>query len=111
MPRVKAAVSRDHELSVLAFLRDRMESPEGVVSSIGNVARETGLTVHQARAALRRLGKNGLVETIHRSFPNGASAENAYRPTQAGLDELAGAACTPCCNSLAEQGKYDERTV
>ena len=108
MPRVKAAVSRDHELSVLAFLRDRMESPEGVVSSIGNVARETGLTVHQARAAL---GKNGLVETIHRSFPNGASAENAYRPTQAGLDELAGAACAPCCNPLAEQGQYDERAV
>lgn len=111
MPRVKAAVSRDHELSVLAFLRDRMESPEGVVSSIGNVARETGLTVHQARAALRRLGRSGLVETIHRSFPNGASAENAYRPTQAGLDELAGAACTPCCNPLAEQGQCDERTV
>lgn len=88
MPRVKAAVSHGHELSVLAFLRDRMESPEGVVSSIGNVARETGLTVHQARAALQRLGKNGLVETIHRSFPNGASAENAYRPTQAGLDKL-----------------------
>lgn len=91
MPRVKTAVSRERELAVLAFLCDRSKGPEGVVVSIEGIAGETGLTYSQARAALQRLVRADMVSIDARSYPNGASAENAYRPTKTGLSAFAAA--------------------
>lgn len=89
MPRVKAAVSRERELVVLAFLCSNLKGSQGVVVSLKGIAGETGLTYSQVRAALRRLTRGGMVSIDARSYPNGASAENAYRLTQTGFSILA----------------------
>lgn len=89
MPRVKAAVSRERELIVLSCIRSRLGGPDGAIISITGIARETELTVHQARAALRRLTRDGLIRAGSRTYPDGVSAANSYRLTQAGFDALA----------------------
>ena len=85
MPRVKESVSRAREVIVLDYVRSHLDGPEGAVISLMGIAHGTGLTVHQARAALRRLSRNGALSVVPRSYPNGASAENSYRLTESGF--------------------------
>lgn len=88
MPRVKTAVSKAREIKVLACVHSHLDGSEGAVISIAGVASETGLTVHQARAALNRLSRSGAVSVVPRNYPNGASAENSYRLTREGFARL-----------------------
>lgn len=89
MSRVKAAVSHAREMQVLACVHEHATGLEGAVISITALARMTGLTSHQARAALQRLAHAGLLEVRSRRLLNGATAENSYFLTQAGFDALA----------------------
>ena len=103
MSRVKAAVARERELAVLACLQEHLDGAEGAVISIAGVARETGLSACQARSALQRLTRKRLVDVGSRSFPNGASAENLYRLTQAGFALLEDGDRAPGCEQQSSQ--------
>lgn len=104
MPRVKASVSRERELRVLSCLRAHADKAGDAVISIASVGCAAGLTAIQARSALQRLVRAGLIVVIPRNLPNGASAENAYRLTQKayGTDDGSRAVPTEACSLLAE---------
>lgn len=95
MAKVKRDVSHARELQVLAYLLRRSGGCGEVAASISRTARDTGLSRSEARGALRRVADNGLVEVLPQQLPNGSSAENVYRFTQAGLEALALAVCDP----------------
>lgn len=82
---MKSSVSAGRELAVLACVQAHLDGPRGAVVSIANVAAKTGLSACQARCALQRLVRKGALDATRRTHPNGASAENSYRITRAGL--------------------------
>lgn len=93
MPKVKRSVAHARELRVLAYLLVRSNGSGRAVVSISRTALDTGLSVSETRGALKRAADNGLVRVFPRKLPNGASAENQYRLTQAGLRALSLAVC------------------
>lgn len=93
MAKVKKSVAHARELQVLAHLLACSDGRGRAIVSISRTASDTGLSVSEARGALRRAADNGLVQVFPRRLSNGASAENLYRLTQAGLQALDSAAC------------------
>lgn len=102
MPRVKASVSDERERAVLTCVRSHLTGSEGAVVSIANIASETALAAHQARAALQRLVRKGALSVTARSYPNGASAENSYRITPVGFALFETAEHTTDCEQLSQ---------
>lgn len=88
MPKVKTEVSRRREFLVLAFIAEHVKESEEAVLSLKDIAAGVDISAAATRGALHRLSKNGLIVTMPRYYPNGASAENAYLITQRGLELL-----------------------
>lgn len=85
--RVKNSVAHEHRLRLLRIIGDGCGA-EGCVASIKELAAAGGLTPACARSALRALVRTGLVRTVHRTYPDGGNAANAYFLTPEGTDEL-----------------------
>ena len=78
MPRVRMGVACERRARVLACLCSAAGEDGRAVRSIGDVARESGLSFTQARSSLKYLADRGAVRVESRSLPNGGCAENAY---------------------------------
>lgn len=87
MGRVKSAVAYEHRLRVLREIGERCGA-EGCIASIKDLAAASGLAPTCARSSLRALVRAGLVRVVHRVYPDGGNAENAYFMTAAGAEAL-----------------------
>lgn len=88
MGRVKNAVAYEHRMRVLREIGERCGA-EGCIASIKDLAAASGLAPSCVRSSLRALIRAGLVRVVHRAYPDGGNAENAYFTTDAGAEALA----------------------
>lgn len=86
MACVKRSIIQKRQVDLLAFfLEESQARGEGQVAiSLKAIAADRNLSPVQTRQAVASLKRAGYLEVIPRTMPNGGTAENAYRVTEAG---------------------------
>lgn len=87
MGRVKNAVAFKRRLCVLRTIAASCGA-QGCIASTKDLAAAVDLSPSCVRSSLRALIRAGHIHVVHRTYPDGGNAENAYFVTAAGAEVL-----------------------